>query len=458
MYAILDIESTGGKFNEEGITEIAIYKFDGEKIVDQFISLINPERKIQAFVVGLTGINNEMLRNAPKFYEVAKRIVEITENCILVAHNAKFDYRILQTEFKRLGFEYERKSICTVDLSQKLMPDLPSYSLGKIVKTLGIPMTNRHRASGDALATVELFKMLLQKDTTKNIISESTLIKPKKRKDQKLIRLIEDLPARTGVYYFHNEAGEIIYIGKSKNIKKRANQHFTNDNHKSRQIQREVEQINYEVTGSELIALLKESQEIKKIQPKYNRALKKKLFTHALFSQVNKKGYMEFKIGSAKQKAEPVTTFTNSMQAKSVLHFIVEEYNLCQRLCGLHKTKGACFNYTLKACNGACVGEESAQDYNERAQQVIDRYSFNNKNMLVIDRGRNASEKSVVWIANGELKGMGFFNLNYQIQNQEILQQVITPIKDNRDARHIVQAYIRKNEKRIKLIHLKGFQ
>ncbi|GGE21744.1 exonuclease domain-containing protein [Psychroflexus salis] len=455
MFAILDIESTGGKYNEEGITEIAIYKFDGEKVVDQFISLINPERKIQSFVVGLTGINNEMLRNAPKFYEVAKRIVEITENCVLVAHNAKFDYRILRTEFSRLGFEFERKSICTVDLSQKLVPDLPSYSLGKLVKNLGIPITNRHRASGDALATVELFKLLLQKDTSKTVISESISIKPKKRKDQKLIRLIEELPARTGVYYFYNTDGKIIYVGKSKNIKKRANQHFTNDSPKSRQIQLETEQINVEVTGSELIALLKENQEIKKIQPKYNRALKKKLFTHALYSKVNADGYIEFKIGSAKQKDEPITTFTNIMQAKAILNFIVEEYNLCQRLCGLHKTKAACFNYTIKECKGACVGEESVDSYNKRAQQVIERYSFNQKNMLVIDRGRNASEKSVVWIAKGELKGMGFFNLNYQFQNQEILQQVITPLDDNRDARHIVQAYIRKNEKRIKLIHLK---
>ena len=152
MYAILDIETTGGKYNEEGITEIAIYKFDGEKVVDQFISLINPERPIQPFVVGLTGINNEMLRNAPKFYEVAKRIVEITTNCIIVAHNAKFDYRILRTEFKRLGFDFQRKSLCTVELSKKLIPDMPSYSLGKLVRALGIPLSDRHRANGDAQA------------------------------------------------------------------------------------------------------------------------------------------------------------------------------------------------------------------------------------------------------------------------------------------------------------------
>ena len=146
MYAILDIETTGGKYNEEGITEIAIYRFDGHEIVDQFSSLVNPERSIQPFVVNLTGINNQMLRNAPKFYEVAKRIIEITEDCILVAHNAKFDNRILTTEFDRLGYTYSKKTLCTVELSKKLIPNLPSYSLGKLVKSLGIPLTNRHRA------------------------------------------------------------------------------------------------------------------------------------------------------------------------------------------------------------------------------------------------------------------------------------------------------------------------
>src|SRR6056297_1817415 len=177
MYAILDIESTGGKYNEEGITEIAIYKFDGHEVVDKFCSLINPERKIQAFVVKLTGINQEMLRFAPKFHEVAKRIVEITEDCIIVAHNAKFDYRILRTEFSRLGFDYQRQSLCTVELSKKLIPDMPSYSLGKLTKSLGIPMSKRHRAEGDAQATVALLKILLDKDGDKNILKDHIRLK-----------------------------------------------------------------------------------------------------------------------------------------------------------------------------------------------------------------------------------------------------------------------------------------
>ena len=162
MYAVLDIETTGGKYDEEGITEIAIYKHDGKKVIDQFSSLVNPQIPIQPFVQKLTGISTKMLLNAPKFYEVAKRIVEITEDCVLVAHNASFDYRILQTEFRRLGFAFERKSLCTVELSKALLPDLPAYNLGKLVRHLGIPFADQHRAHGDAKATVKLFELLIE--------------------------------------------------------------------------------------------------------------------------------------------------------------------------------------------------------------------------------------------------------------------------------------------------------
>ena len=172
MYAIIDIETTGGKLNEEGITEIAIYRFDGQEVTDRFISLINPEKKIQDFVVQLTGISDFMLRNAPKFYEVAKRIIEITQDCIIVAHNASFDYRVLRNEYHQLGFDYQRNTICTVQMAQKLLPGQASYSLGKLSKALGIPLSNRHRANGDALATLHLFKLLLAKDTTKTVVNQ----------------------------------------------------------------------------------------------------------------------------------------------------------------------------------------------------------------------------------------------------------------------------------------------
>jgi DNA polymerase-3 subunit epsilon len=203
LYAILDIETTGGKFNEEGITEIAIYKFDGQNIIDQFISLVDPEKPIQEFVVKLTGISNKMLKNAPKFYEVAKRIIEITSDCILVAHNTTFDYRILSTEFDRLGYDFNRNTLCTVELSQKLILDQPSYSLGKLTKSLGIPMTDRHRASGDALATVQLFKLLLDKDVNKTIIQSCIKYFDRRIQKQKIRTLIDEIPPIQGLFYVH---------------------------------------------------------------------------------------------------------------------------------------------------------------------------------------------------------------------------------------------------------------
>lgn len=446
MYAILDIETTGGKYNEEGITEIAVYRYDGHKIVDQFSSLVNPERQIQPFVVNLTGITSEMLRNAPKFYEIAKRVIEITEGCILVAHNAQFDNRILTTEFDRLGYPFEMESLCTVELAQKILPDMPSYSLGKLVRSLGIPISSRHRAQGDAKATVELFKLLLAKDTTKAIVTESIRVDPKRFLEPKLLDIIAGAPTATGVYYMHRKDGTIIYIGKSKNIKKRLTQHFTNDNRKSKKIRLEVSSVTYEATGSELIALLKESEEIKRNKPVYNRALRRTLYTYQLSSFYDELGYLNLKIEKANGQKKAITTFTNYQQAKSVLFKITETNGLCQKLTGLHSTNGNCFSYTVKECNGACIGEEDPSLYNERVELFLQENSYENKHMLIIDRGREVDERSVILIENGNYKGFGFYNLNYQIDNPEILKSIITPMENNRDAQHIIQGYLRKNK------------
>ncbi|RZS92595.1 exonuclease domain-containing protein [Aquimarina brevivitae] len=447
MYAVVDIETTGGKYNEEGITEIAIYRFDGHQVVDKFVSLINPERPIQPFVANLTGIKSEMLRNAPKFYEVAKRIVEITKDCVIVAHNASFDYRILRTEFARLGYEYERRSLCTVELSKKLIPDQNSYSLGKLVRGLGIPLSDRHRADGDAQATVKLFKLLLVKDGDKQIISDTVRLDPKRQLDNKLLMIIENAPATTGVYYMYNEDGDIIYIGKSRNIKKRLNQHFTNDNKKSKKIQQEVVEVTYDITGSELVALLKESEEIKKINPIYNKALKRNSFTQALYQFKDKNGYLNLTINKIDKRKEAVTVFTNRQQAKANLLKWIEEYRLCQKLTNLDKSNGNCFYYTIKECNGACILEEDHTAYNTRVEELVDNHSFRAKSLLILDKGRTIDEQSVIVIEQGKFKGIAYINLNYQLHNKEVLQNILTKMDSTKDAINIIQAYIRKNKK-----------
>lgn len=287
MYAVLDIETTGGKFNEEGITEIAIYRFDGHEVTDQFISLVNPEKPIQDFVVKLTGISNKMLRNAPKFFEVAKRIIEITKDCILVAHNAEFDSRVLTTEFRRLGFDFKANSLCTVELSRKLIPDEDSYSLGKLCKSLGIPMSNRHRASGDALATVQLFKLLLEKDQDKSIIQQTVKYFDKRDIKDKLNTILDSIPEKMGVFYVHDENGKVIYIGRNKNLKSEVNRLFLKESKRAQKIHERVQSVTYELTGNELFTRLRYNIELETLQPKYNFSRKKKLnlenFAHSDF-------------------------------------------------------------------------------------------------------------------------------------------------------------------------------
>lgn len=453
MYAILDIETTGGKYNEEGITEIAIYKFDGHDIVDQFSSLVNPEKPIQPFVINLTGINNEMLRHAPKFYEVAKRIIEITDGCIMVAHNALFDNRILTTEFDRLGYNFSKETLCTVELAKKLIPDMPSYSLGKLVRALGIPVSDRHRAQGDAKATVALFKMLLAKDTSKEIITQTLRKNPKPQLEPKLLDIIENTPSETGVYYMYNEAGNIIYIGKSKNIKKRLMQHFTGDNRKSKKMQLEVKSVTFEKTGNELISLLKESEETRRNKPLFNRSLNRTLYTHQLTSFVDENGYINLMIEKADGRKKAITTFSNFQQAKSSIFRITEENKLCQKLTGLQSGSKSCFNYTLKECYGACINKESSEDYNTRVKAFLEKNSYENQNMLIIDRGREIDERSVILIENGVYKGFGFYNLNYQINNPEILKSIINPMENNRNVQHIIQNYLC-NNKVLKTVNL----
>jgi len=431
MYAILDIETTGGKYNEEGITEIAIYKFDGHEIVDQFASLVNPQKKIQPFVVQLTGINNRMLRSAPKFHEVARRIVEITEGCILIAHNAKFDSRILSTEFRRLGYEYRRNTICTVQLSRQLLPDMPSYSLGNLTKSLGIPIKDRHRAQGDAYATVNLFKILLNKDKDKKIIkSYINTQEEQSQRATKLLKLVESLPTETGVYYMHDSEGRILHIGQSRNIRKRVNQHFTSTTTKSKKLQKEVAKVSYALTGSLLIARLKVDDDIKNIQPKYTRRSRKALLPYHLVQQKDSEGYIRLKVEKTDLRKRSLMTFRSLTVAQNNLKRISEEFGLCFEKNGIG--------------NGKSTITESLEvdEYNARVQDFFDEYVYKQQTQLLIDKGREVGERSVILMEDGVYKGYGFYSLNYQITERRILEKILVTPKNDRYARHIIDDYL----------------
>ncbi len=454
MYTILDIETTGGKYNEEGITEIAIHKFNGHKVVDKFISLVNPEKEIQPFVVNLTGINNKMLRTAPKFHEVAKRIVEITEGSVLIAHNAQFDYRILRTEFNRLGYNFERKTLCTVELSQKLLPGLESYSLGKLVRSLGIPVTDRHRANGDALATLKLFKILLSKDLDKTIIKSVVKAETLGELSPTQLSIIDQLPTETGVFYFHNKDGDIIFMGTSTNLKKKVNQLFIKRGNQARKLQKETKKVTFEKTGNELVALLKLNEELKHNKPKYNTSQKKTTFSHAVYQAVNTEGYITLKPSIANGSESKVTDFESFQTANSFLHKINLEFKLCDKLNGLSQARQNCSKFNDGNCAGACIGKEAVIDYNQRAKDSISKYSLSSKSIIISGKGREIGEYSVILIKNGVFKGLGYYDLNHQLNNMHILESIITPMKSTVNSIYIIESHLRKNTK-MKIIELK---
>lgn len=445
MYAILDIESTGGKFNEEGITEIAIHKFDGEDVVDRFISLVNPEKPIQPFVAKLTGINNNMLRTAPKFHEVAKRIIEITEDCVLVAHNAQFDYRILRTEFRRLGYDYQRKTLCTVDLSKLLLPDAESYSLGKLVRSLGIPVSDRHRANGDALATLKLLQLLLLKDTEKTILKTAIRKEAHGELSEKQLDMVRGLPDAIGVFYMHNKDGEIIYLKDSENIRKRVNQWFTNPNDRARKLGKETKKVSFERTGNSLMAQLKALKELQKNKPKFNQPHQRPKALFGLKSERTPEGYLKIGVGKRTKKNEHYGRYPSAVSANNALYRLTKEFGLCDKLSGLSEAKGACGKYTDNKCLGACIGKEHKESYNNRVQQALSKFSLKDKNVLLLDRGRQVGEQSVLMVRNGIPIGTAYTDLNYQKNNIHILEQLLSPIDASEMAYLMIETYLRKN-------------
>ncbi|WP_133711323.1 exonuclease domain-containing protein [Myroides indicus] len=440
MYAILDIETTGGQYNEEGITEIAIYKFDGNQVVDQFISLVNPEIQIQPFVVKLTGINNAMLRLAPKFYEIAKRIIEITEDCVVIAHNAEFDYRVIRNEFRRLGYDFKRQTLCTVELSQKLIPNMNSYSLGKLVRSLGIPITDRHRASGDALATLKLFELLLSKDHGKTIMQSMIKSDLKTGLHPKFLDITDTLPSSAGIYYIHNEKGEIIFISKSKNIKKQILEHFTSESSISKKIQQETYTVTFEKTGNELIALLKENEEVAINKPKYNKTTKKRIFPYSLYLKNNLNGYLFLSIEKTDGRKRNTMAFTSLNEAHKFIDKIINNTGIQIFTVFINEKKSK----KVTSENFSESWQESCNEYNEKLLELLSVYDIDTDNLIISDKGRKIEEKSAVILEQGKLKGYCFYDLNFRINSPQRIDANLIPICFDRNNRNIILNYLNK--------------
>lgn len=451
MYAILDIETTGGSPKVEKITEIAIYFHDGEKVVDEWATLLNPEKNIPPFITSLTGISNEMVADAPRFYEIAKELVERTEGHVVVGHNVNFDYGFIKSEFSRLGYEYKRDTLCTVKLSKQIIPGHKSYSLGKLCNELGIIINDRHRAAGDALATVKLFDLLKAQSGLNGNATNPFLGPAEKYKNLNgnlSVEDIEALPEKAGTYYFYDEKNTLLYIGKSKNIKKRVLSHLgSKEGKRSMEMRERIASISFELTGSELIALLKESEEIKRNKPIYNRAQRRSLSHWGLYPGKDPFGYITFQLARVSDRLEPpVTAFNNKTEAREMITRQVEKHWLCQKLSGLYVTDGACFHYGIRQCNGACIQKEAVKEYNRRAEEMLSKYTLDQGNMLIIDEGRDPAERCVIRIEKGMYLGYGYLSIDEGYLGVEQMLNCVKPALDNRDVRQILSSWLRKNK------------
>ncbi|MFN8285689.1 MAG: exonuclease domain-containing protein [Chitinophagales bacterium] len=380
LFAIVDIETTGGYAAASRITEVAIFIHNGSKVVQKFETLVNPECEIPYYITGLTGISEKMVRKAPTFEKVAKRIYNLLHDKVFVAHSVNFDYSFLKNQLDECGYKLDTQKLCTIRLSRKVISGLSSYSLGNICGYLNINITNRHRAGGDAIATVKLFEYIMA-NGGESIISASLkrnskeqVLPPNVPKEQ-----FDNLPRTTGIYYFHNKQGKVVYVGKAVNIKSRVSSHFsgTSSSRQRQNFMREVFHISYKGCADEQSAFALEDLEIKRLWPKFNIAQKHYVPTYGLIEYTDQNGFRRLGIERLKKKQGALTYFNNRIQAIETLKENVSSYGLCLRLSGLAKSKEACVENDCICCTNG----NTTENYNKLVSDLIFKLKIDGQNM-----------------------------------------------------------------------------
>jgi len=454
LYTIVDIETTGNGIKGNKITEISIFKYDGYAIVDEFTSLVNPKCEIPYFITRLTGIDNDMVRNAPTIEEIADTILQLTENTIFVAHSVNFDYNIIKNELKNSGRDFARKKLCTVRLSRKLIPGYHSYSLGKLCSALGIPLTDRHRARGDAHATTLLFQKLLRTDGADKVFKtflnarsqEATLPASLPRE------VFDRLPSKPGVYYFKDDKGKIIYVGKAINIKKRVLGHFYDKSTKEVRLCSATADIDFELSGSELLALLMESTAIKHHYPLYNRAQKRKIQPYGIFSYEDRNGILHLAYNKLKMAPNPLTILYSPTTCRLYLEDICRRFELCPKYCHLQEQVKSCSHYRITTCKGVCRGKETIANYNAKVVSALENIGAQSENFIIKEKGRNSQEDAFILVQNSMYAGYGFVEKEFNMKTSEDFEAFLIPQPNTLETESIIKSYISKNQKTVFLL------
>ncbi|MEP7277129.1 MAG: exonuclease domain-containing protein [Bacteroidota bacterium] len=443
MYAIVDIETTGGHATANGITEIAIVLHNGRETEGKFHTMINPGIPIPRHITALTGISNEMVYDAPFFDQVAQRIFNLLENRVFVAHNVNFDYSFILHQLQQAGYALNVKKLCTVRMSRKVFPGFASYSLGNICRDLKIDINNRHRAMGDTLATVQLFELVLRHDTTGVV---ATMLKGRNKEQYLPPHLpapeIEQLPSKAGVYYFYNQKKQIVYVGKAANLQQRVKSHFSNNDSSKRKQEflRTIHSVSFKVCSSELAALIVESTEIRRLWPQYNRSQKKYHQAYGLYTYEDRNGYLRLFIEKKKKNLAPVYTFNLLHEGQVLLKKMIDEFELNAALCFVTKS------------TETGTATEAAVAYNQKVMQAIRSLQEQLPTFLVCD-GEDENANYFL-MERGCFAGMGPLPKKLlQEENLAAIRENITRYPDNDYVRGLVYQFAEKNPgKKIKIL------
>jgi DNA polymerase-3 subunit epsilon len=436
MYAIVDIETTGGHASSNGITEIAVCLHDGLQVVDRFETLLNPGYPIPPYIVSLTGISPAMVASAPRFEEVAGRLHEMLSGTVFVAHNVNFDYSFVKHHLRSAGFELQTPKLCTIRLSRKVFPGLPSYSLGNLCRSLGIDVENRHRAGGDAAATVELFDHLLRNDAHKHI--EQMLRKTSGEQwlpihiDREQIDL---LPPTPGVYYFLNQKKKVIYVGKALNVRKRVSSHFTTNgpDRKRQNLMRQIHSIQYKTCSTELEAIVLESTEIRRLWPYYNVSQKRGMKKYGLYEYTDSRGYRRLVIDTRKKNLPALYRFNLLQEGMNLLKKLIAAHGLHEKLCYVNQT-------AMDEEDRAVL--EDPEAYNRKVDRALDALGEWLPTFAVVDKGLRKSEKLCLLVERGSFWGMGYVSDSLDFSDLPLIKQHLQPYHDNDTIRSSIYSFL----------------
>lgn len=432
LFAVVDIETTGANANSGKITEIAIVITDGETILDEFDSLVDPGMHIPAFITNLTGITNQMVAEAPKFHYIAAKIESLLKDKVFVAHNVNFDYSFVKMELEEAGYSVPTKKLCTVRYSRKMVPGQKSYSLGNICSHFGIKNMDAHRAMSDTKATVQLLHELFRidyKEFWKTYLNNGKEVNLPSGLD---LESFTNLPEEPGVYYLKNDQGEILYIGKAVKIRSRVGQHFsgTKTSEKSTGFHKEVCHVDYVLTGSELLALLHEDSEIRKHWPPYNKSQKSTPTKFNLSYYKDQNDNWRVGIIKGKFNGRSLLTTYSLLSARESLFDIVKQHELSPILC------------QITVPINAHVTDEL---HNTNFEILIENHQENPLNFVIWELGRNAKEESFILIKEGQFHGFGFIKLGQKTTDYNLLKDKLEPANPSGITAKYVSNYILTN-------------